>query len=128
MDPVTSDLVVLLVNVVTMLLIGAIVWYVRKYVISEVEKNSSLRRHLLGEEQLDASEGHLTYLDERFDHLEGEMHRDHQEVQESMIFLGSWIERIANVLERELGEEDLRPDDVPDAFRYRGGEGSASDD
>lgn len=120
-DPVGID-PNLAINALTMILIGGIGWYVRKYVISEVEKNSSLRRHLIGEEELDASDGHLTYLDERFEHLEHEMHQDHQEVQESMVFLATWIERIARSLERELGEDVNRPDDPPDMFRYRGGE------
>lgn len=123
MDPM------LLINLLTMLLVGligvlvgGIGWYLRKYVISEVEKNAAARRFLFGE-NIEESEGHITHIDEQFANLEREMRSDHEEVREVLLYMSEWLRNISEAIRDRHGEPVERPDDPPDAFGYRGSAG-----
>jgi hypothetical protein len=104
----TTDVLVQLVSVGFTVLLTALVagiaWYLRKYVISEVEKNTAFRRYLAGTEY-DEDEGFLGEIQE--------MHRDmrqrHAENREQMQYLTEYVERIADAVDADVTEPSVKP-------------------
>lgn len=84
-------------------------WYIRKYVIVEVEKNSSMRRYIVGEEGFD-DDGELDKVRGRIDESEQERKREHREVSQQLEFVSEYVKRIASAVNRELGTEVRNPE------------------
>lgn len=83
------------------LAVSAIVWYLRRYVISEVEKNSQVRRWLTGEDGLARSDGYAEEVDSRFDQLRTDMHQQHAQVDRKLERFRLVLERVVELLEDE---------------------------
>lgn len=98
-------------------------WYFRKYVISQVEKNSAMRRYLVGEERLDMSEGELTIMDTKFEEMLSEQRADHEEVRQWLLYLSNYIDQLATALETHT-EAEIEPPNGRPPDPWGGSDGS----
>lgn len=108
------ELVTAALMLVLTVLVGAIGWYLRQYIISEVEKNSALREYLLGTD-VERDNGMLDEMQE----MHREVARDHREVSHRLDYLSAYLEEIADAVESDVEEPDFPEHrEEPDASDY----------
>lgn len=99
------------------LLAGATVWYVRKHLIPDVEKNTEMRKYLMGT-AFEKDTGEFDTLALRLEQIEVERKQDHEEVKSWMNYLTNYVRNIADAVNGAQYEPEEGP---PDDF-YRGGD------
>jgi hypothetical protein len=88
----------LLVFVLTVI-VSVIGWYIRRYIISEVEKNSQFRKWLAGTE-FEADDGFIAELEA----LHDEMSEQHVENRQKLEYTMRYVKRIAEAIEQNVDE------------------------
>lgn len=102
-------------------IIGAFVWYFRKYVISEIEANSAHRRRAEGENPYE-DEGKLDRVEERLNEMQTNREEEHAETRQQLEFLTEYIQRIAAAINREVEGAEVRNPKTNEPDFYRGGD------
>lgn len=110
-----------------LIVVGVIGWYIRKYVIAEIEENSAFRRHMRGEDGYEDS-GHIEHIEGRMSEMEQLRREEHAEVREWLAYVTEFLHEIAHAINNsQLDQAVSDPDrDVPG--RWRGGNDGGFED
>lgn len=108
-------------SVVLAAVVSVFVWYFRKYVLSEIERNSEFRRYAGGVDAYENDGGKLETLAE----LSEEMRDQHQDANRRLDFLVAYVRSMGDAI-RQSGIEFEEPDPEDPLNRkgdfYRGGD------
>ena len=100
------DVLTALFVLVLTLITSALAWYVRRYIIQEVRRNTALRRFLLGSD-VDRDDGMLAEMQE----LRNEVREEHEEVTEGLDYVAEYCHNIAEAVNADVDEPDIHRDD-----------------
>lgn len=99
-------------------------WYVRKYVLSEVEKNTQFRKWLAGADDIEQDEGVFIELQQ----MHAEMKMQHEEAQEKLDYCILYLQRLSRVTDAEVQEPPRKWSGGDTQDFFRGGRSESGDD
>lgn len=91
-------------------IIGAFVWYFRKYVVSQIEANSRHRRRAEGENPYKES-GKLDRLEYSVDQLRETSKQEQSETRERLYYITEYVANVGDAINRSGIEQTV---DAPD--------------
>lgn len=126
-----AQLIASVISAVTSILltgtVGAVAWYFRKYIVSEIEKNSKHRRRAEGEDPHE-DKGKLDHLDDRLDEMEAHREEEHEEVRENLRYLAQYLRNLKTALRASGLTAEVEEPDHDGPGYLRGGSRGDSDD
>lgn len=136
-----AELIVASISAAFSVLLTGIVGYIAwrgEGVLREIERNSSFRRYMAGEDGFERDGGELDAINARFDELRAERQQEHAEVrqqlneiEEGMGYLSEFVRRLGRAFNASDLDETVREpeeQDPPGFYRGGGSEPEGSDD
>jgi hypothetical protein len=133
------QLIVAAISALFSVILTAIVSYLAwrgRGVLGDIDKNSSFRRLMTGEETYERDSGELQRIDAQFNRLRAEQEREHAEVREDLVelkeeiqYLTEFVRRIGRAINRSDIDETVQdPEGKTSPGFYRTGSSDTNDD